>query len=153
MGRHWASFFPQDKLPQTVSSLGPFLPGTPLTREASTITKEVLHSSMFPACSSSWETSLHFQTLVQLSPLEKALLFLLAEDPIQGLVHSKHTLYHWAKSPVHQKTPPPLPPNSFTLLSFAPVHISLLFKAENLRGVDCISSFSVHTARSKRSGA
>lgn len=112
MGRHWASFFPQDKLPQTVSSLGPFLPGTPLTREASTITKEVLHSSMFPACSSSWETSLHFQTLVQLSPLEKALLFLLAEDPIQGLVHSKHTLYHWAKSPVHQKTPPLLPPKS-----------------------------------------
>lgn len=94
MGRHWASFFPQDKLPQTVSSLGPFLPGTPLTREASTITKEVLYSSMFPARSSSWETSLHFQTLVQLSPLEKALLFLLAEDPIQGLVHSKHTLYH-----------------------------------------------------------
>lgn len=77
-----------------VSSLGPFLPSfVPLlTLEASMRTKDILNSTMFPACRSSWETSLHFQTLAQWSSLEKDLLFLLAEDPVQGLVHSKHTL-------------------------------------------------------------
>lgn len=55
IGRHWASVFAQENLPQTAFSLSPFLPGfvPPLTLGASITTQKVLISSMFPACSAS----------------------------------------------------------------------------------------------------
>lgn len=120
---HWASFFSQDKLCQTVPSLYVSLSSWFVPRAhwkfLKELTTEVLSSFMLSAHSSSWEMPHSFSNLGSAVTIPKGFALFVGWGSIQGLC-IQNTLSTTEQNPVHQKRMLSLPLSSSFSLFISP---------------------------------